>query len=251
MGHIISTSKMLSTIFTKLVNSLKQDLFESWCCLCNEKHHNRIPFCSACLNDLPWTPDPAALADALEVLPDNAVTTLFDYQFPVNTMLRQFKYQGQMQWGENLCALVKHRAGACFPDHFADLDIIIPAPLSRKRLGMRGFNQSEVIAKAVSGLLDIPVGYGCCLKIKDTTAQAELDRAGRQSNLVNAFKITNRGKAMIAGRHLLVVDDVTTTGTTLKTLKDLLMDSGARQVSGFCLAHTPPPLEKNRITSLP
>ncbi|PIE43867.1 MAG: hypothetical protein CSA50_02600 [Gammaproteobacteria bacterium] len=236
---MITTSNKLSTTFKKLVDGLKQDIFETWCCLCDEKHHNAIAFCSGCLSDLPWRRFHATITNNITPLPDCPVTTLFDYQFPINTMLRQFKYFGKTQWGDALCDLIRPEAGTRFPSHFADLDIIVPVPLGQKRLKARGFNQSDAIAQAVSSLLKIPVEHDYCVKTKETKPQAELGRRQRQTNLAGAFKITKEGKAAITGKHLLVVDDVTTTGATFMTIKNLLVDHGARQVSGFCLAHTP------------
>ncbi len=110
-------------------------------------------------------------------------------------------------------------------------DVIVPVPLSFWRYRERGYNQSEKIASYLSKELGVPVNLNL-KKIKETESQVDLNRTDRITNLVDAFRF--RGD--ISGRVLLI-DDVFTTGSTLKSTAIALKKAGAKEVWGFTLAH--------------
>jgi len=113
--------------------------------------------------------------------------------------------------------------------------IIVPVPLSKKRLRERGFNQSELIAERLAGKIRdrekifIEVAANILQKTKDTPPQARVgSKEDRLANLQNAFSAEN--SHLMAGKNVIILDDVTTTGATLKEAKRTLREAGAKKI---------------------
>lgn len=98
----------------------------------------------------------------------------------------------------------------------ARADVIIPVPLSPKRLARRGFNQAHLLAVELGRILDLPVDTRTVVKVKETRPQAGLPKQEREINLVDAFSISYPDK--IKGKRVLIVDDVFTTGSTVENI---------------------------------
>ena len=112
--------------------------------------------------------------------------------------------------------------------------VLIPVPLDKNKLKLRGYNQSEELAKELSKVLQIPVILNVLLKTKSTRPQMELSKSERETNLQNAFIIKNPEK--ISGQKIFLVDDVYTTGSTMAECARVLKESGIKQVWGICIA---------------
>jgi len=112
--------------------------------------------------------------------------------------------------------------------------ILIPVPLSKKRLKERGFNQTEEIGKELSKLLKIPLISDCLIKVKETLPQVELSDEEREENIKDAFSCQNQNK--IQGRKILLIDDVYTTGSTMEECGRVLKDAGVREIIGIVTA---------------
>lgn len=112
--------------------------------------------------------------------------------------------------------------------------ILIPVPLTKKKLKTRGYNQSEEIAKELSKKLGIPLAGDCLTKQKETRSQMELKKEERASNLKDAFAVLAAEK--ISGKKILLVDDVYTTGATLEECAKTLKRTGAIEVWGITVA---------------
>jgi ComF family protein len=113
-----------------------------------------------------------------------------------------------------------------------EMDGIVPVPLSIKRLRERGFNQSLLIARVISKKIGTPLLMDTLLKKKDTLPQTGLSARERMLNLKNVFEI----KGNVRGLRLLLVDDVMTTGATVKECSKELMKAGAKEVIVLTLA---------------
>ena len=116
-----------------------------------------------------------------------------------------------------------------------EIDHIVPVPLSKSRHQARGYNQAALIAKSISRGLQIPFKPQAISRIKDTLSQVGLDSKERKENVLNAFEADleeNREKSV------LVIDDITTTGSTLNECAKALKNVGARKVFCFTLAKT-------------
>ncbi len=109
------------------------------------------------------------------------------------------------------------------------IDAIVPVPLSPKQLRKRGYNHSEVLADELGCLLQIPVQADGLRRTRETKTQHELPASERYENVMGAFAGQN-----VAGRHILLIDDVCTTGATADVCRRALLDAGARSVRVVC-----------------
>lgn len=109
-----------------------------------------------------------------------------------------------------------------------DIDIIIPVPLNKKDKRIRGYNQSELIAKQLSARFNIPVYSKTIAKIRYTEPQKSLSKSERITNLKGAFALIH--PELIRGKRILLIDDVCTTGSTLREITTLLKNNSAAKV---------------------
>jgi ComF family protein len=143
--------------------------------------------------------------------------------------LHAIKYDGERRLARPLGAAVARRwarAGAAG-------DVLVPVPASPDRVRDRGYDQAALIAGAAGRRLGFPVMHAL-ERTRATTAQFDLDRAARATNLGGAFAV--RDSAGIAGRWVVLLDDVVTTGATLAACAVALLDAGAMAVSAVAVA---------------
>jgi ComF family protein len=112
-------------------------------------------------------------------------------------------------------------------------DVIVPVTLHPARLHQRGYNQSELLARELGHLLDIPVNSSTLQRIRNTKSQMELSADERHQNIMNAFVCRDE---KLSGQKILLIDDVCTTGSTLDACADALKQRGAASVWGLTLA---------------
>lgn len=115
-----------------------------------------------------------------------------------------------------------------------EMDGIVPVPLSKKSLRQRGFNQTLLLARVLSGCLKIPVHMDTLYKTRDTLPQIELSAKERISNLKNAFEVSGD----LSGLRLILLDDVMTTGATARECSKTLMKGGAKEVIVVTIARS-------------
>ena len=120
-----------------------------------------------------------------------------------------------------------------FSDIMMDVDVLVPVPLHKKRHAVRGFNQAEDIAQLVSKCTKKNIIQSVVRK-KHTKQQARCNRSKRLLNVQDAFMCKNNTDVL--GKHVLLVDDVYTTGATMSECARVLRGAGAKKVSGFVLA---------------
>jgi len=116
----------------------------------------------------------------------------------------------------------------------SEKSILVPVPLDRKKLKLRGFNQSEEITKELSLLLKIPLVNNALIKIKNTQPQIELSKEERKENIRGAFLC--RDAEQVRGKKIFLIDDVFTTGATMEECAKVLKSAGARQVWAIAVA---------------
>ena len=152
-------------------------------------------------------------------------------------LIHQFKYQPYIK------DLAKTLAGILI-EHFVisgkntdeiwNNSILIPVPLDKKKLKIRGYNQSEELARELSKVLQIPVISDSLIKTRPTKPQMELSKEQREKNLENVFQIKNPTE--LRDKKIFLVDDVYTTGSTMEECARVLKEAGAKQVWGIALA---------------
>jgi ComF family protein len=118
----------------------------------------------------------------------------------------------------------------------AEADALVPVPLHWRRLWARRFNQSASLAQAVSAVSDVPVLHGALKRSKSTLHQVGLSQAERAVNVQGAFRVPPEGKGEIAGRRLVLVDDVLTSGATVDACTRALLRAGAANVDVLVFA---------------
>lgn len=116
------------------------------------------------------------------------------------------------------------------------IDLIIPVPIHPLRRMVRGFNQTELIASALSSFLHFPMDSKILLKTKNTTSQMRLSRKERIANLDGSFTVVNR--LALVGKRILLIDDIMTTGATLGVCAKELLKAGASEVCALTVART-------------
>lgn len=151
------------------------------------------------------------------------------YEGPLREAIHAFKFSRRRALAGPLGDLVTEQCGAALP---ADIDALVPVPLSRERERERGFNQAKLLAERVGRRLRIPVRAGWLTRIRSTRPQSDLPAAERRTNVRDAF----RGSERVTDRHVLVVDDVLTTGATLEACARTLRAAGARRIGVLTVA---------------
>ncbi|MBI2356232.1 MAG: ComF family protein [Candidatus Doudnabacteria bacterium] len=152
----------------------------------------------------------------------------------IREIIAAFKYSFAETLAERLSALlIQEMKNLGLSGYFAEFKII-PVPLHSRRLNWRGFNQSLLLSKPLSRMLNVEIQTELVKRDRFTKPQIELKKEQRRQNIQGAFSITN--PSQISGRYLLV-DDVVTTGSTLNEIAKLLKQSGASEVWAMTLAH--------------
>jgi ComF family protein len=147
----------------------------------------------------------------------------------VRNALHELKYKRNVGLGEilarSLVQLLQHESWK--------VDLVTPVPLGLARLAERGYNQSSLLARPISMALNIPYRPNALFRARETRSQVGLTAAERRLNVSGAFVAHPN---WVTGRNILVVDDVTTSGSTLDACAVALFTAGARQVYGLTLA---------------
>lgn len=211
-----SGNLICSTCFEEL-----ELLPESKCSLCKIPIINNSKICLNCENS--------------HIYYDNLFCT-FKYATPLNKILHDFKYKGNVVHSSLLGLLLYQNLATLA--HITDYDLIIPTPLHKDKLKQRGFNQSDKILDYTRGMIKkLPINNKILIRCKNTDAQAQTKLADRNHNLTDAFKLTCNSRD-ISGLKILLVDDVVTTGATINSIAQLLKSNGAATVDACCLMRT-------------
>ncbi|MGM9571851.1 MAG: ComF family protein [bacterium] len=151
-------------------------------------------------------------------------TSLAVYEGLMQEVIRRFKYHGETDLAYPLAQLVREK--------FGELSgLIVPLPLHENKIRERGYNQTAVLAEALSEITYCRV-YPALIRVKETVSQTKLNRYQRLHNVAGAFKTVLE----VRGRKLVLLDDVLTTGATVNEAKRELLLSGAKEVKILTLA---------------
>jgi len=151
------------------------------------------------------------------------------YEGPLRDALHALKFEKRRSLARPLGDLVLEQCGA---DLAADVDALVPVPLGQARERERGFNQARLIAERLAASLDRHVKSGWLTRVRPTASQSDLGAEERRANVRGAFVAS----ADVAGRHVVVVDDVLTTGATAAECCRALRQAGARAVGVLSVA---------------
>jgi ComF family protein len=179
--------------------------------------------CSGCRDDLPWIRSaPAGATSPLE-----CEIAPLAYAFPIDAAIKALKFRRRLFYGPALAQLLE---SACH-ELPAGIDAVQPVPLHWRRKWRRGFNQALEIARPVARHLGVPV-IDHVVRRRATGPQSGLTASERARNLRGAFTV--RGAS--SHEHVLLVDDVITTGTTMRQVARTVLRAGTAKVSGIAVA---------------
>ena len=160
----------------------------------------------------------------------------FGYVFegPVREALHAFKFRGRKDVGRALVQTLEE----LITSMASDFDLIVPMPVTEKRLRARGFNQSFIVSEEISRITGKPVDHHTLRKTRETQDQYTLSKKERKKNLVRAFSIEGSGEAL-KGKRVLLVDDLYTTGNTAREASKTIARAKTGAILFFALARTP------------
>lgn len=235
--------------YQKLLSSLGQcDLCGNHLPPASENKCAQSLLCSYCLAELPLFKQSVIQADLLnwpainKALPKVAFDHLFclsPYLPPFNQWLVQFKYQGRFELGSLFAYLLAKQwlqqpsTLQCVP-----VDMVFSVPLHLSKWQIRGYNQAHLIAKAFAQHLQLPYDDSALVRVKKNQSQVGQTGNQRRSNLANAFTLTKALSNPI--RHVILIDDVLTTGSTASEISKLLKNSGIAKVTVVAVCLTLP-----------
>jgi ComF family protein len=182
----------------------------------------------------PVSPARPCAACAADPPPYDYARSAAIFEGALREALHAFKFSGKRALARPLGDLA---AEHCLATLAEEIEAVVPVPLARERERERGFNQAELLAQRVARRLGVPARPRWLRRVRATRPQSDLDASERRANVRGAF----RASPEVAGRHVLVVDDVLTTGATLGECARALRDGGARRVGALTVARVPHP----------
>ncbi len=186
------------------------------CHKCGYPIAKQTPFCHQCQTN------PLNYLDAIRS------AAFFDYG-SLKTAIHKFKYQGVKILYKDFASMLAD----CYSDYQLNSDVIVPVPLHKSRYKERGYNQAALLAQGLSKLIELPVNRKALIRHRITKTQMTLKAKERKINVSNAFVCRSTS---LAGKKILLIDDVCTTGATLDACAQALKQTNVRAVYGLTLA---------------
>lgn len=198
--------------------------------------------CSCCLLHLPrttyqFTPYDNPMAQLFwKLVPIQRAAALIYYEphSEVAQIIYQMKYNDRPDIGEDMGRLMANDMQLA--GYFDGIDVLLPVPLSRKRLRQRGYNQSEQLALGISDITHLPIARKALKRRHFRQSQTQLSRRERQENVSDMFVLHD--DSQLKGRHVLLIDDICTTGATLIACTEALRDVEGIRISVLTFGFT-------------
>lgn len=245
MQDIVKTKTKTKQTFNKLIENISSFLYPRICLICREKiilnenyytvgSNPRIEStefcCYKCKSKLQYAPDKEDILNLLLVsFPDdklaisNAVSLFQNSkEIPVINLAYKLKYGGFTRIGTEYGTWLGE---LLVEQKLTQYDYIVPVPIHKARKRERGYNQTYFIADGVGQIIKVPVVYDILKKIKYTVSQTTLTTENRKTNLLDVFQMNKVYD--VAGKRILLVDDILTTGSTVNTCATTLLENGA------------------------
>jgi ComF family protein len=232
------------------IRSLFRNLLPGFCLICQCRVANGGRICSYCKLSLPWLNNPCRLCGIaldvsvvkatvcgsclLEPPPFTFCKAVFEYETPIKELLTAFKFNAKFSAGELLAELLCEQLQGCYAAESLP-QILVPVPLHGNRLRSRGFNQTALMARVLAHRTGIPVLARGLLKIRDTPPQQSLKATQRRQNLRSAFALSDSLNTTHLD-HVLIIDDVVTTMSTVVSVTRVLRRAGIRRVDVWAIA---------------
>src|SRR5277367_2894766 len=197
------------------------------------------PYCERL--GIPFVYDPGPGILSMEAIADppayNRARAAVRFDDVSRVLVHALKYGDRL----DLAPMLGRWLGQAGRELLADADGLVPVPLHWRRLWARRFNQSAMLAAAVSRESRVLVAAAALKRVKATVQQVGLTRPERAANVQGAFRVPDEGKPLVAGRRLVLVDDVLTSGATLEACARALLRAGAANVDVLVFARVADP----------
>lgn len=189
------------------------------------------PVCGQC--GLPLA-EPAPLCTACDWAPPTfrAARAAVRYNEAAKRLILPFKYADRPEAARGLARLLL-RPGAAL---LTAADLLVPVPLHKTRLAARGYNQAGQLARALARLTGRPVAIDALIRLRATRALSELDQHERETAMNGAIAVRPGRQSLVAGRTVLLIDDVLTSGATASACAMALLEAGAAAVDVLAIA---------------
>lgn len=213
-------------------------LYPQTCCFCGTIC--KQPACEACLEMIEYTTPPFCkkCGKPIAISEESLCFDCKHHKRYFETGKSLWVHKGKVRWS---VYQFKYHNRRVYADFYANelcrlygedirnwqIDVIMPVPLYKKRRRKRGYNQAEILAKKLGERLNIPVDTDTVVRKKNTKPQKILNPHERKTNLEHAFEITNVKNGI---RHVLIVDDIYTTGNTVNSMSKILTEYGVQKV---------------------
>lgn len=239
----LSSFRKLARFAATIIQPISEFIYPPFCLLCDSKlasGESRI--CSHCWNSFhrmekngPAYIDLHRKFSDTNLVADCLAPFLFEQEGRLQEVIHHLKYQGFTSLGFRLGEEIGRQI--IETETFLDADFLVPVPLHRLKFRERGYNQCEYLCKGISSITNLPVQSKVLKRIKYTVTQTQLDIAQREENVDGAFRAPKRYRDAIEGKAVIIVDDVITTGATMRSCARELIKYGAEKVFSVSIAH--------------
>jgi ComF family protein len=231
----------------KLIDFFTKGLLPYHCILCENVSTRTQDLCEPCYQELPFSTHACPCCG--QVFFQNIVNSvcggcltkpppfektfaLFTYIPPITQLLMNLKFHQALINARVFGELLGRQIQQKWYQYNTLPEVILPVPLHATRLKQRGFNQAIELARPIAQKLKLALDYKSCIRVKNTDSQAMLMADDRILNVKDAFKLANP----IHYKHVAVIDDVITTGHTIRSFCQLLKQAGVIQIDVWCCA---------------
>lgn len=222
------------------LKELADIIFPRYCCCCHQLLVGDERYlCTECQLEIPYTYNAAEEGNLTEQLFEDireVVAAMSLLKYETSSLSRNVVHEIKYHGNEHLALAMGRKIGTALRDsrRFDGVEVLIPVPLHKRKERFRGFNQSELLCRGISSITGWPIEVGVLKRVVDTESQTHKSTVERQENVASAFVVRHPDR--ISGRHVLLVDDVITTGSTTRACITRLIAIPGLQVSVASLA---------------
>ena len=191
---------------------------ENICFHCGRRLNQKQDYCTTCKGRL---------------INIDMTRSVYNYAMPISALIKKMKYNN----GRYLAKAFAKDLASLYQSLDIKVDLVVFVPATKNSIKKRGYNQAELLAREFCVLTDLQI-EDCLKKVKETDRQATLDRKDRIKNLKDAFKVVNKGQ--VKDKNVLIIDDVSTTGSTGESIAKQLKKANAKKVYLLSIASVPP-----------
>lgn len=211
-------------------------IFPRFCCVCGRRlTPGEETTCITCLDHLPLTRLKGKRGNVVERLFwDEKICArransfiYYEPESPYSHIFFKFKYHNQPELAVAFGRMMAQDLADT--NFFDDIDMMVPVPLSKARQKERGYNQSERLAHGVSKIAQLPIEEKAIQRVVDNPTQTQLHTSERTENVKNIFQLTH--PELVKGKHILIIDDTITTGSTIRSCAHELVKAGNVNIS--------------------